>query len=112
MAADSQNFSVYAGDDAIINTSIVDENGKPLSLIGSTFIWTLSPAAGGAAVVTKTLGGGITLTHPASGALAIQVGHADTAGLVGAMWHQLVMTEPNGSVSTVTTGTITFKVRT
>lgn len=113
MSSDRQNATLYAGDDAILSVKVVDEFGKPLSLDGTDFSWSLSKTAGSTAVLTKTTaaGGGVVLTHPLSGMLTVNIDHADTLGLLGSMWHQLVMTDVNGAVSTVTTGTLTFKAR-
>ena len=111
MSADKQNATIYAGDDAILSISIVDENGKPLSISGSSFIWTLAAMAGSTAVLSKTLSGGIVVTHALSGYLSVNITHTYTTGLVGPMWHQLVMTDGSGNVSTITTGTLTFIAR-
>lgn len=112
MSSDSQNATVYAGDDLVLNISITDENGKSLSVVGAAFVWTLAATAGATPAVTVTsAGGGIVLTNALSGWIKVTVLHTATTGLSGAMWHQLVMTDVNGNVSTITTGTLTFKVR-
>lgn len=113
MSNDGQNATLYAGDNAVLNVSIIDENNKPLPLAGASFSWILAASAGSAAVVTKTTGSaGVVVTHAPSGILSVYIGSADTTGLSGAMWHQLVMTDASSNVTTVMTGTISFKVRT
>lgn len=112
MSVDKQNATIYAGDDAVLSIAIVDENGKPLSVSGASFAWILAASAGATATLSKTLSSGIVVTHALSGYVSVNISHTDTTGLLGPMWHQLVMTDGSGDVSTVTTGTLTFVGRT
>lgn len=109
MAADRQNFTLYVGDDAMLDVAIVDENAAPLPLDGASFVWTLSRQVGSKALITKRTGNGITITDSAHGAVQIAVSHNDSVLLPpGAYWHQLVLTDAVGLVSTVTTGYVTI----
>ena len=111
MSADCQNVTLYAGDDAAFGVPVLDETGAPLPLIGASFAYTIATDEGETALVTKTVGNGVTVTDPANGLLTIAIGHADTLTFLGPMWHQLVMTDASGDVSTLMTGTLTFKAR-
>jgi hypothetical protein len=112
MSVDRQNVTIYAGDDLIMAVMIKSETGGPLAITGTNFVWTLAAKAGGQPVLTKTNADDISITNAAIGAVSILLRHGDTNGLSGPMWHQLVMTDGSGRVSTVTTGTITFTTRT
>lgn len=53
----------------------------PRDLTGWSVSFTVRDALGGSAVLTKTVGGGITLTDPGQGVLTITLAKADTSGL-------------------------------
>jgi hypothetical protein len=112
MSVDRQNVTAYAGDDLILAVMIKSETGAPLAIAGASFVWILASKAGGQPILTKTTSNDITITNASIGAVSILLRHADTVSLVGPMWHQLVMTDGSGRISTVTTGTITFTKRT
>ena len=113
MSSDKQNATVFAGDDAILNVAITDENGVALDLTGCTLEWAMAPFGGATALTTKTVAnGGITVDAPGTGVASIFLTHTDTAGLSGKMWHQLVVTDGDGMISTVMSGTLTFIPRT
>jgi hypothetical protein len=112
MSADRQNVTVYAGDDVILAVLIKSEAGVPLAINGASFVWKLAPTAGGQPTLTKTSADDITITNAAIGSVSVLIRHTDTVGFSGSMWHQLVMTDSAGRVSTVTTGTMTFTKRT
>lgn len=111
MSADKQNVTLYAGDDCILAYTIVDETGEALPLAGASLVWTLGRQPAGPTIVTKTNANGITITNAAAGQVSVLVSHADTVGLTGTLWHQLVLTDVAGSVSTVATGYIAMKQR-
>jgi hypothetical protein len=48
----------------------------------------------------------------AGGLLSVSLASADTTNLSGMLWQQLVMTDANNVVATLSTGTITFEQRT
>lgn len=116
MSADRQNVTLYSGDDCILAISIVDETGVALNVTGATFVWSLARTAGTPAILTKTsAGGGVVITNATTGAVQVTLTHNDTAASSVPpfqYWHQLVMTDPSGNVSTVTTGYITVRART
>lgn len=113
MSVANQNATLYAGDDAVLAYNLTDETGAPLNLTGATFTYTISAYDGGSAVVTKTTAaGGINVTNATGGLLSVNLSHIDTANLSGSLWQQLVMTDGSGDVSTLSTGYITFLLRT
>jgi hypothetical protein len=114
MSADRQNATLYAGDDLVLVVTVSDEIGNRLAIGDCSFAWILAASAGSSAVISKSSSSPaeIQRTHPNSGGLSIYVTHEDTTGLSGAMWHQLVMTDGGGNISTITTGNLTFNTRT
>lgn len=113
MALNNQNAVVYAGDNAALNYAITDETNNPLNLTGASLTYTISVVDGSAAIITKsTSGGGVTITNAPGGLLTVFLTAADTINQQGELWQQLVMTDTNGVVSTLSTGTITFELRT
>jgi hypothetical protein len=113
MALNNQNAYLYAGDNAFLNYAITDESNNPLNLTGSSLTYVIAANEGGAAIVTKTTAnGGINVTNAAGGLLTVSLVSADTTNLSGMLWQQLVMTDVNSVVTTLSTGTITFEQRT
>jgi hypothetical protein len=112
MSADCQNVTTYAGDNIVLNFTVVDENGNALNLTGATFAYSLAPDEGDVAVLVKSSATvGISVTSAVTGLLSVTILNTDTPLLLGPMWHQLVMTDASGNVSTLMTGIITFKAR-
>lgn len=114
MSMDQQDVTVYLGDDSILTVAVTNESGQALDVTGASFAWLIAQYAGMPALVSKsTASGGISVTAPTTGQVQITVTHADTSSLgAGVFWHQLVMTDSSGDVSTVMTGTFTVTLRT
>jgi hypothetical protein len=112
VARENQNFELFAGDDAILRVTVTDEDGDALDITGMTVDWALVRKVGDTPILTKeTGGGGITLTTPASGILDIALTDANTSDLSGNYWHQVVLTDGSGNISTVTIGQGRFRRR-
>lgn len=108
MAAEHQNAELYAGDSAELEIALTDEEGAALDLSGATLAWKLARTPHAAAEVSKASGSGISI----SGSTAtVALDDTETADLLGDYWHQLVVTDASGNVSTLATGTITFRKR-
>lgn len=109
MAADHQDAEFYAGDAAELAIELTDEEGAALDLSGASLSWTLarSPFAE-SSVLSKTSGDGIAVEGSTA---TVSLTGAETAGLLGDYWHQLVVTDAQGNPSTVATGIITVRKR-
>lgn len=106
MTATGQNFSIYAGDTCAVTITVLDEDGDPKSIIGSTINWVAYH--GDTVYLTKTTSSGITLSDPANGEFEISFVPADTESMgIGAYTHEAEVTDSSGNVSTVTVGTMT-----
>jgi hypothetical protein len=77
---DAHHIVVFQGDDLRLLCTVRDQHGALIDISGATEVeWNVSEDAGGAAVITKTLGSGTALTSPTG--FLIDVLSADTAGL-------------------------------
>ncbi|MEE8551512.1 MAG: hypothetical protein V3T08_09705 [Gemmatimonadota bacterium] len=119
MAVQNPTIEIFSGDTKRLNYTVRDANGAAIDITGGTFRWGLSKlsqeALGegkvkpqGDALVTKTLGLGITLTAPTLGQLRVTLDPADTASLKGDFYHELEMVLA-GATSTVAFGRIDIK---
>lgn len=101
-----------SGDSRIIEIGpILDQNGAVVDIANSAIKWEIyaSDGAGGftgAALVTKQVGTGVTITGsvPAGMFIRVQLLPADTEPLAGDYYHEAEATFPGGTVHTVTTG--------
>ena len=109
-----QDFSMHSGDDRVLEVSITDSANAALNITGATVTWALSRAVAdkvepkGAAIVTKTVGSGITLTNPSGGVLQVAIAETDTDDLAGTYYHEMQLVL-SGDTSTVMYGTVTIK---
>lgn len=110
------DFAMHSGDNRLLVVTVKDENDVLIDITAAAFTWALSkadpnnppiPAPKGAAVVTKTVGSGITITDGPNGVLEVQILPADTETIDGAYYHELQMTL-GGAVSTVAFGNVTI----
>jgi hypothetical protein len=95
----------FAGDTWIFDVTVVDADGAAYDITGATFKWALSRRAYGAPIVVKYSTAsppGIAITDAPGGVLRITVSPADTEGMpAGRYYHEIEMTESDGTLSTV-----------
>ena len=101
-----QQLTMYRGNTMVFDFAIT-LGGNPVDLTGAGLWFTAktSPAAT-TVVFQKTLGGGITVTDPASGIGLIQLAPGDTSGLASRLVQLYfdLEVELAGAVSTVAAG--------
>jgi len=114
MAIGTQSsISMHSGDTRKLQVTIVDESSAAVDLTSASIIWALSKKAAdevlprGSAIVTKSIGDGITVIDAVTGRVDILIDSADTASLAGDFYHEMQLTL-GGSVSTVLYGTVTI----
>jgi len=100
-----------AGDHLELVVTVLDSSGgSPVNVTGITdarFVITRSDAGGnpvGAALVSKTLGGGIAVTDGPAGEITVTLDNGDTGTLAGTYRHELEITDADGRISTVLIG--------
>jgi hypothetical protein len=98
-----QNGTMFAGDSQEI---VIFIDAEPESLVGSSFVWALMTRNEWSILVTKSFGQGATLSEST---ITIKLDPDETEELAGAYYHEAELTDSNGNVSTILTGTITIK---
>ena len=104
---------MHSGDTRVLELTITDEADAVVNLTGAAITWALSKRNAsevlpkGTAILTKTVGSGITITDAANGRADVAIDPADTADLKGEYYHevQLVLTD----TSTVLYGLVTIQ---
>ena len=99
MAKVRQNERLQSGNKKTLTFTITGED-----ITGSTPVWKLYPFKSDVAVLSKSLGSGLTITNAASGVLQITLDAADTTNLGGHYRHELQITDASSNVNTVSTG--------
>lgn len=99
-----------SGDDRTLSITVKDEDGAAFDLTGVSAIkWQAfaydDTVISGSNSISKTLGGGITVTSAAGGIFEITLDPADTSSLDGKFHHECQVTDSAGNVITVFTGT-------
>lgn len=108
MSHNVQDFTLHAGDEDIEEFTTRDPQGVIVPITGATAIrWTLTPNAGAAAVVTKTLGAGVTITDGPNGMFEVSLDEADTLSLAADLYYHEGEMTLGGRKKTVVTGTVT-----
>lgn len=106
MTKQNQDFVMWAGDNKLIDVTVVDGDGVAVDITGATIKWVLAKTAGDSALVTKTTGDGITITDAAAGKFRVTLVPADTESLAGVYYHEAEVTDASSQVSTVLIGKV------
>jgi len=109
------NFSHHSGDSRTLELTINDEDGAALDITTATEItWALSKKVSdsvipkGGALITKTLGSGVTLIDGPTGRADVAITPEDTADMKEDDYYHEVQLELGGDTSTVLFGTVTL----
>jgi hypothetical protein len=110
MTATSQNFTLYQGDDLVLQVTVKNPDGTVKDLTGASSIkWAMAKAAKGTALLSKTLGAGITNAAPLTGVFEVTIAQGDTPTIAaGAYYHEAELVDAAGKKSTVLVGTATI----
>lgn len=102
----NQNLDIYRGEDKSWGISVAIDG--PVDLTGAALAFTVRRTYTGTALVTKTVGDGITVTDAANGQATLALVPDDTADLtIATHYYDLVLTL-SGKSYTLAVGT--FKV--
>lgn len=112
------SFPMHRGDDRDLTFTVVDEAAAAVDITGATLTWVLanqdpkitgSPAPRGSALVTKTVGSGITITDAVAGEGTVSILPADTTGLKApASYYYELQVVLSGKTTTILFGNITL----
>lgn len=97
---------LYAGESRVLNNTISDSAGNPVNLSGATITFKAAKRRNGAAIITKSIGSGITVTNAGAGQHTVTLDPADTAALRGVLFWHIRVTDVGGRVSTTNIGTV------
>lgn len=107
----TENFSVPAGDDVLLDFVVYADEG--VTLDGATVKWRAYATRLGlpidTALIEKQTGGeGIEITDPAERLFTVALDAADTEALRGRYYHEAEVTDAAGNHETVTVGIMTI----
>ncbi len=108
MTATGQNFEMFQGDTKVITIPVTNVDGSVLDLTPYDEInWVVYKPTTKEIVLSKTLGGGITVPAPLDGNLEISIVPTDTENITPMLYsHECEIKSGGTIVSTITTGTI------
>ena len=101
------DFTMFSGDTKVLRVTATEADGSPLNLIGIDITWVLAKKVTAPAILTKTIGAGITVTDAPNGIFEVNLTPADTADLKGSYYFEAQI-DDNGAISTILTGTATI----
>jgi len=97
-----QNFSMHSGDSKSLSVSITNAAGTPVDVsTAAAIVWTLAASPTSAALVTKGLGDGVTVS---TSTVTVALDPEDTDDLAGLYYQEMQVTDGSGNVSTVLSG--------
>lgn len=109
-------FSMHSGDSRVIELTInLQDDSGPENITGAAITFALSkqdaastsPKPSGTALVTKTVGSGITIVNGPNGRADVVLAPADTAALKAGAYYYEVQVVISGSTATTHYGQIT-----
>lgn len=108
----NQNFSLYVGNDMTVLFDVgPDDAGLNLqfaqSLTWKAYAQMLGVPDKTAALISKSLESGITVTDPLLLKITVTIAGADTLGQNGNLYHEIRLVDVNGKVATLTIGLMT-----
>jgi hypothetical protein len=104
---------MYSGDTKLITVNISDDNFEDLDITGATLKWVVKRNIRSSTNnILKTTDDGIIVfdQQEQRGRIQIKILPADTEKLSGDFYHEIELTDVQGNVSTVMTGTITIEI--
>lgn len=108
MAATSQNFELWQGEDEQVEVPVTDGE-NPVSLTGAAVEWGMW--RGDTRLITKTFGSGVTLANGAAvdDVIVIALSAADTATVAPGYYSHECRVQKGGDYQVVFTGVVTVQ---
>lgn len=99
---------IGSGDDLRVIVEVYDESGSLVDISGASGItWSVAPNVNSAAVITKTLGAGISINTPTS--FVFDILPADTSALQGSYYHEAEIITSGAKTYTAMSGRFLIK---
>ena len=109
------DFTMFAGDTKRLRFTLTDGDSDGAALDISDTVVTWQASKGNAArfsavpALTKTMGGGVTVTDEMNGKVTVELLPADTQALNGTFYHELQVVDASGDVATAYSGVFQVK---
>lgn len=100
---ENQDAEITQGDTQLFDVSVVDGSGAAVDLTGASIEYRLGKRD---PELTKTVGDGITVTNEVGGEFEVELTPTETAELVRSYRHAVEVTDGDGDVATVLSGTV------
>lgn len=101
----------FLGEDKVLEFTVVDSAGAAVNITGWALEWILRSGAGERALLTKTVGSGVTITGGAGGVCQVAIADTDTDDLAaGRYWHALRRTDA-GNEAVLSYGQVVLRAR-
>ncbi len=112
------SFDMHRGDARVITFTVVDDKDVVVDITTATLLWVFSkqdedasePQPKGVALLTKSIGSGITVTDAVNGEGEIALDSGDTVALTAQLdYYQELQITLSGKPTTIMFGVITLK---
>lgn len=104
----TQNICMFQGDDLRVIISVYDTLDSPVDITGAqSIIWKLAQSTDDVALITKSLGAGITINNPTS--FYFDIESYETQTLFGQYYHEAEIITDQGLKYTGISGHVTIK---
>lgn len=100
-------ITVYQGDTKTLNFTVTSSAGVPVNLTTATIAFKIVNRRSKTAVVSLSVGSGVTVTDAAAGAFSVAITASHSANNPGSHYYEALVTI-SGEVSTVASGQIEF----
>ena len=97
------DIRMVLNNDRNVQFNVVDNLGNPVNITDFQIRWQVKKSYLSEALITKTVGSGITMTDPSLGQFVVQILAADTVNLApGSYFHEAIVTDTTGKSTTLT----------
>lgn len=105
MILDNQDIPIYAGDSQLLSVAVTDISGNAVDISACTVKW--AAVRGQTQVIYKdTSNGGVTIDDATHGKYSVHLLSSDTTNLIGTYYHESIIIDTFGNVSTVLVGNL------
>lgn len=104
MTATGQNFTMYQGDDKVLEVTVLDDNDNIVNISNTNLAYVVYRQTSEDIVIQKTTTSGIDITAPSSGIFQITLNPVDTLSLKGHFLHECELKDVEGRITTIFTG--------
>lgn len=111
MATENAIEGIFSGNDVELRVTVTDkDSGLILDLTGiANLIFAIGSAPKASPKITKTLGGGITVTDAVAGKFSVALTAAELEPLKGILYHETRLTDAAGKKTTLMYGSFEIK---